>query len=96
MAFWLRFKAGSRFLIQIGFQTWLSFVLLHQQEQEGKKFMEPRSEDDQFEEVTVQQLPQVKHTHSRVETNAGVCAETGKKGLGLIDCSLFLCQGQNG
>lgn len=25
--------------------------------------MEPRSEDDQFEEVTVQQLPQVKHAH---------------------------------
>ncbi|XP_029682444.1 motilin-like isoform X2 [Takifugu rubripes] len=29
-------------------------------EQEGKKFVEPRSEDEQFEEVTVQQLPQDK------------------------------------
>lgn len=27
-------------------------------EREGKKDMEPRSEDGQFEEVTVQQLPQ--------------------------------------
>ncbi|XP_070693959.1 motilin-like [Pempheris klunzingeri] len=28
-------------------------------EREGRKDMEPRSEDGQFEEVTVQQLPQV-------------------------------------
>lgn len=27
----------------------------------GKKEMEPRSEDSQFEEVTVQQLPQLEH-----------------------------------
>lgn len=40
-----------------------SFVFLNQQEQEGKKFMEPQSEDDHFEEVPVQQLSQVKHTH---------------------------------
>lgn len=32
-----------------------------QQEREGRKDMEPRSEDGQFEEVTVQQLPQVEH-----------------------------------
>lgn len=59
------------------FQTWLPFVFVffsHQQEQEGRKFMEPRSEDDQFEEVTVQQLPEVKHT--RAHTHQHVCRET--------------------
>ncbi|KAM9859463.1 motilin-like isoform 1-T2 [Aulostomus maculatus] len=30
-------------------------------EREGRKDMEPRSEDGQFEEVTVQQLPPVDH-----------------------------------
>ncbi|XP_037107930.1 motilin-like [Syngnathus acus] len=30
-------------------------------EREGRKDMEPRSEDGQFEEVAVQQLPQVEH-----------------------------------
>ncbi|XP_034095424.1 uncharacterized protein mlnl [Gymnodraco acuticeps] len=30
-------------------------------EKEGRKDMEPRSEDGQFEEVTVQQLPEVEH-----------------------------------
>ncbi|KAM7006178.1 motilin-like [Tautogolabrus adspersus] len=30
-------------------------------EREGRKDMEPRSEDGQLEEVTVQQLPQVEH-----------------------------------
>ncbi|XP_035487732.1 motilin-like [Scophthalmus maximus] len=30
-------------------------------EREGRKDMEPRSEDGQFEEVTVQQLPPVEH-----------------------------------
>ncbi|XP_040890610.1 motilin-like [Toxotes jaculatrix] len=30
-------------------------------EREGRKDMEPRSEDGQFEEVTVQQLPQLEH-----------------------------------
>nr|XP_046240372.1 motilin-like [Scatophagus argus] len=33
---------------------------LLKQEQEGRKDMEPRSDDGQFEEVTVQQLPQDK------------------------------------
>lgn len=44
------------------------------QEREGRKDVEPRSEDGQFEEVTVQQLLQVErggnpvsaHTHSLV------------------------------
>ncbi|XP_068576205.1 motilin-like [Cebidichthys violaceus] len=30
-------------------------------EREGRKDMEPRSEDGQFEEVTVQQLPRLEH-----------------------------------
>lgn len=33
-------------------------MMLLKQEREGRKDMEPRSEDGQFEEVTVQQLPQ--------------------------------------
>ncbi|KAM3620709.1 uncharacterized protein V6R79_000877 [Siganus canaliculatus] len=33
--------------------------MLWMKEREGRKDMEPRSEDGQFEEVTVQQLPQI-------------------------------------
>ncbi|KAG7494490.1 hypothetical protein JOB18_031680 [Solea senegalensis] len=36
-------------------------MMMWKQKQEGRKDMEPRSEDGQFEEVTVQQLPQVEH-----------------------------------
>ena len=44
------------------------------QEREGRKDMEPRSEDGQFEEVTVQQLPEVEHdnpvsTHTHTQTH---------------------------
>lgn len=58
MNFWLRFKAASQ--SRSVFKPGCLLCFWHQQEQEGKKLMEPRSED---EEVTVQQLPQVKHTH---------------------------------
>lgn len=44
-------------------KMWIIYELVLQ-EREGRKDMEPRSEDGQFEEVTVQQLPQVTHTHS--------------------------------
>ncbi|XP_037346471.1 motilin-like [Pungitius pungitius] len=35
--------------------------LMLMKEREGRKNMEPRSEDGQFEEVTVQQLPLLEH-----------------------------------
>lgn len=74
-------------------------LFLLQQEQEGKKFVEPRSEDEQFEEV--QQLPQVEHNTHAYENEhlrLHVCRETKKTVLGLIDYNLFffLCQGQIG
>lgn len=49
--------------------------------------MEPRSEDDQFEEVTVQQLPEVKHT--RTHTHTSTYAERQKTMLGSIDYNPF-------
>lgn len=51
--------------------------------------MGPRSEDDPFEQVTVQQLPQVKHTRMRTNTRPGRYAERLKTVLGLIDYNLF-------
>lgn len=54
--------------------------------------MEPRSEDDQFEEVTVQQLPQVKHTRMRTNTHASMYAERQKMVLRLVGYNdFFLC-----
>ncbi|KAI3370328.1 hypothetical protein L3Q82_025098, partial [Scortum barcoo] len=41
--------------------------MLLMKEQEGKKDMEPRSKDGQFEEVTVQQLPRVERVDKTVE-----------------------------
>lgn len=45
----------------------LCFVV---QEREGRKDMEPRSEDGQFEEVTVQQLPRAERGGNPVSTHA--------------------------
>lgn len=44
------------------------------QEREGKKDMEPRSEDAKFEEVTVQQLPQLERGGSPVSTQTNLTA----------------------
>ncbi|XP_076013107.1 motilin-like [Genypterus blacodes] len=47
-------------------------------EREGKKDMEPRSEDGQFEELTIQQLPQVEsggNTDKTVEIAVRVSAK---------------------
>lgn len=45
--------------ISVSFSASVTFRCVTQ-EREGRKDMEPRSEDAQFEEVTVQQLPQVR------------------------------------
>lgn len=38
------------------------------QEREGKKDMQPRSQDAQFEEITVQQVPQMEHGENPKQT----------------------------
>lgn len=49
----------SELFLAVSFSAWVTFMC-DTQEREGRKDMEPRSEDGQFEEVTVQQLPQVR------------------------------------
>lgn len=69
-----RMTSTSVFCITVVFSLLYQYVLCVcvpvLQEREGRKDMEPRSEDGQFEEVTVQQLPQVlthTHTHAHAE-----------------------------
>lgn len=50
-------KESTTTIFHVCVCIWASVLCL--QEREGRKDMEPRSEDGQFEEVTVQQLPQV-------------------------------------
>lgn len=49
---------------------WLCKCVSVLQEREGRKDMEPRSEDGQFEEVTVQQLPRLEHGGNPVRAHA--------------------------
>uniref|UniRef100_UPI0037E7886C motilin-like n=1 Tax=Semicossyphus pulcher TaxID=241346 RepID=UPI0037E7886C len=44
-------------------------MMLLKQEREGRKDVEARSEDEPFEEVTVQQLPLVEHGGNPVSTH---------------------------